>query len=712
MKTLNNYQSEIDAFRRNFSNFQGKKIVLYGIGRYTASLLSGISGFHFVGLMDRDVTNIGKTLFGLPVLSKQETEVQADLVIINTAENYWKLIYARIKELSIPVYFRNGQLACIQEEGAYQSNRYWEKNGNELREKLKEYDIISFDVFDTLVMRKVFILDDIFKLTALWIQKKWKIDNFYKERIAAENSEFNMTLDEIYEKINRNLQLPEDVLKQIKETEIQVEMDNIVPRMELIKILDGVEENKTVYLISDMYLSAENIKRILKRCGVKRTENIWVSSEQKKSKKRGELWQKYKQEVVKGQRALHIGDNLVSDVEMPQRYGIDTYHVMSAADMLKESSAGSFVAFVESLEQSVFVGLLCAKIFNSPFALNRSRGQVLIKDFETLGYCIFGGVIFSFLTWLADETKNRGMERVLFFARDGYWLRKNYDYLTALSGQTEFPASGYLAISRRLVLIASFRDEDDLEEIIRHPYNGIFSEYLYDRLNLNADEDDIHKNEEVNLPQDYEKVCRWLNSYRERILEKIKEEKKNYMSYLRKQVLSEKDGVVDLWFYGTNQYYLMKTVGKKLMGFYFAVNKDISNRCGWGNCQLSCFQKEDDPFAEACNLYKSNLWIESFLTAPYGMIKAVDKDGKYLCDQGGMNQKFWECRKRMYTGICDLERDYLKVFGGDLHNLEPAFVDCFWKEVSTEHITLSDNLKKVFFCDNRIVKRWEEHIFE
>lgn len=713
MKILNNYQSEIDTFRKNFSRFQEKKIVLYGIGRYTATLLSGITGFHFVGLMDRDQANIGKILFGLPVLSKKEAETEADMVIINTAENYWKLIYTRIKQLGIPIYFRNGQMACDQEERSYLSNKYWDKNGDELRKKVKEYDIISFDIFDTLVMRKAFILDDIFKLAALRIKKKWNINNFYKERIAAEKNYLNMTLDEIYEKMNVRLQLSKEILEQIKETEIQVEMENIVPRTEMIEILNGIEEDKTVYLISDMYLSSDLIKRILKQCGVKRTQNIWISSEQKKRKKNGELWEKYKQEILKGRRALHIGDNSISDVEMPQKYGIDTYQIMSAADMLKESSAGSFASSVESLGQSVFAGLLCAKVFNSPFALNRSRGQVLIEDFETLGYCVFGGVIFSFLMWLVEEAKNMGIERLLFLARDGYWLRQNYDYLAALTGQPKFPESEYLAISRRLVLIASFRDEDDLKEIICHPYSGIFSEYLYDRLNLDADEDDIHKNEQVNLPQDYDKILEWLKPYDQRMVEKIKEEKENYLLYLEKHALNETDGIVDLWFYGSNQYYLMKTVGKKLMGFYFAVNKDKCNRCGeWGNCQISCFQKEDDPLAEACNIYKSNLWIESFLTAPYGMIKAVEQDGGYVCDQGGMNQKFWECRKRMYDGICKMERDYLHVFEGDVQKLEPSFIDCFWGEVMTEHMKVSDDLKKVFFYDNRIVKRWEESIFE
>ena len=43
------YQTELADFRNNFQKFHNAKIVLYGIGRYTATLLEGIKDFYFVG---------------------------------------------------------------------------------------------------------------------------------------------------------------------------------------------------------------------------------------------------------------------------------------------------------------------------------------------------------------------------------------------------------------------------------------------------------------------------------------------------------------------------------------------------------------------------------------------------------------------------------------------------------------------------------------
>ena len=125
-----NYQSEIDAFRNIFGTMKDKKIVLYGIGRYTATLLAGVSDFNFVGLMDRDENNLGKVMYGLPVIDVHEAEKTADLVIINTAETYWHIIYNRIKNINIPVYFLNGEIAKDDVINQYEYNPYWNNNIN------------------------------------------------------------------------------------------------------------------------------------------------------------------------------------------------------------------------------------------------------------------------------------------------------------------------------------------------------------------------------------------------------------------------------------------------------------------------------------------------------------------------------------------------------------------------------------------------------
>ena len=45
----NSRQIEADSFKRNFLKFKNKRIVLYGIGRYIATLLPAISEFQIVG---------------------------------------------------------------------------------------------------------------------------------------------------------------------------------------------------------------------------------------------------------------------------------------------------------------------------------------------------------------------------------------------------------------------------------------------------------------------------------------------------------------------------------------------------------------------------------------------------------------------------------------------------------------------------------------
>ena len=105
----NRYQSELNEFHKHFDCFRGKKIVLYGIGRYTATLTDGVHDHCFVGLMDKNPDNVGKIMFGLPILTMEEAEEQADMVIINTSGTYWNIIYQRIKKIKIPVYFLNGK---------------------------------------------------------------------------------------------------------------------------------------------------------------------------------------------------------------------------------------------------------------------------------------------------------------------------------------------------------------------------------------------------------------------------------------------------------------------------------------------------------------------------------------------------------------------------------------------------------------------------
>ncbi len=711
----NDYQIEIDSFKKNFNKFKDRKIVLYGIGRYTATLLPAIKEFHVVGLMDRDGDNIGKEMYGVPILSKEEAEQQADLIIINTAETYWRIIYKRICELSIPVYYLNGEKAVEQAtDCSRRDNPYWQQTLDQLRETIYHSDVVSFDIYDTLIMRKVLMPQDVFKLVEKRIHLQMGLDlDFYQARLAVDLkcNDACMLLDNVYMELNKKLRLEKEVLEAIQQIEIETEMECCVPRRDMVTLYNEIAAKKEVYLISDMYLPAEVINKILRACGVEKTESLWISGEKKKNKKSGSLWKSYSEEVVKGRRALHIGDNLSSDIGIPRQYGIDVYYIMNSATMWEKSSLGDFVPKIQTLEESVFAGMLGTKIFNSPFALNAHRGIVYFEDFWQLGYCLFGGIIYSFLVWLLKETRERHIERVFFFARDGYFLKKDYQYLMDVCSGKNWPKAIYLGISRRLALISSMEDTIGLDCIMNVPYHGTFEQFMESRFDIQIGKDDIHAREEINFPKDVGKISEWLKPYQEKILMRIKKEKADYLAYVNQFDINENDGVIDLWFYGNNQYCLSKAVDKSLTGFYFAANLTEDNKCKNNNILVPCFQKNEDKSAKECNLKKADIFIESFLTAPYGMIKAVDKTGDFICATEGMNQKYFIERNIINQGVCGFIKDYVGLMG-QCAGLSPGFVDLFFENYVKGNMELDIRIKEIFYYDNAFMHCRESKIFD
>ena len=708
-----NYQSEIDAFRNIFGTMKDKKIVLYGIGRYTATLLAGVSDFNFVGLMDRDENNLGKVMYGLPVIDVHEAEKTADLVIINTAETYWHIIYNRIKNINIPVYFLNGEIAKDDVINQYEYNPYWNNNINELEEKIREYDVVSFDIFDTLIMRKIYLPQDVFKLVEFRLKKEYSIDiDFYKIRLETSLTcnDRNLSLDEVYREMNLTWQLPVETLELVRQLEINTEKSLCVPRKDMVALCNSVAEDKEVYLISDMYFSSEVIAQILKLCGVNNTVRIIISSEIKKNKKSGELWKYYTQNVLLGKKALHIGDNVQSDVKIPQSYGIDTYYVMSASKMLEQSSVSRIAPKICNLEESVFMGLIISILFNSPFALSNSKGKVELKAFHEMGYCLWGGVIYSFLLWLVEECRKNNINRLLFMSRDCYLIEKDYLFLKHLLKSSDWPDNQYFAISRRIVVVSSLKDKDKYDELLELPYNGSFMDFMCDRFDIKVD-GDMNSKKMVNIPNDAEQVRKWMTPYQNIISETLGNEIKNYKSYLDSMDIGDTDAIVDLWFYGSNQFYLSKTLGKELKGFYFAVNKSEENYYNDKNKMIPCFQHSDDPLAKKCNIRRMDLFTESFFTAPYGMIKAVDENGRFICADEGINQNTFDKRELINSGICNFMKDYLDIFGKE-SQLDRFFVNDFFGEFADGNIDLSKELKIIFYYDNSFIRKREMPIYE
>ena len=467
------YEIEVENFRSKFADMKDKRIAIYGIGRRTATLLPGIRDFNIIGLLDRDNDNIGKSVCDVKVIPIDNIDDKADIIIINSDPTNYKIIYKRIANINIPIYYSNGERALPDvEDNSYENNSYWMNSYNELVQKIEEADVVSFDLFDTLIMRRVLSPEDVYRLVARKAENcnKMILNDFIAIRsIAASMCNDNPYLVDIYKIIGDKLGIDENDLHNLMNLEIETDIQLCIPRETMLKIYDyAVEKGKDVYIISDMYYPLEVVRKILESCGIHVDDNshIWISCEKHMDKASGCLWSKFTKEAVRGRKCIHIGDNIQSDVENPKKYGIESYHVMSGKDMLINSSAASLSSYVSTGYDSVCMGNIVSKMFNDPFALGKTKGKVRFDNSDTYGYCVYGPMMMKFLLWLYKKSHKDEINKLLFFARDGYFLEKDYRLVSCiLDKQTGNKKQDiqYLPISRRLIYIATIENEEDFK---------------------------------------------------------------------------------------------------------------------------------------------------------------------------------------------------------------------------------------------------------
>lgn len=714
------YEIEVENFRSKFADMKDKRIAIYGIGRRTATLLPGIRDFNIIGLLDRNNDNIGKSVCDVKVIPIDNIDDKADIIIINSDPTNYKIIYKRISNISIPIYYSNGERALPDvEDNSYENNSYWMNSYDELMRKIDDSDVVSFDLFDTLIMRRVFSPEDVYRLVARRAEnfnifnKKTLNDYISIRSIASSMCNDNPYLVDIYKIIGDKLEIDEKKLSNLMNLEIETDIQLCIPRETMVKLYDyATESGKDVYIVSDMYYPLEVVRKILESCGIHEIDDshIWISCENHMDKASGSLWNNFTEEVVKGRKCLHIGDNIRSDVENPKKYGIETYHVMSGKDMLINSSAVSLLSYVSTEYDSVCMGNIVSKMFNNPFALEKTKGKVRFDNSNTYGYCVYGPMMMKFLLWLYNKSHKDEINKLLFFARDGYFLEKDYRLVSCiLDKQTGNKKQDiqYLPISRRLIYIATIENEEDFKRVVEFPYVGTFKDYMYSRFNIVVDHNSQeYNNTLINAVSDADKILTWITPYEDEIKKEIMWERNNYIKYLEKMNLftNEKYGTVDLGYYGTNQFYLQKLLNRKMKGYCLTACLSEKNVYINNIDMDACFQDEKDPNASESLIRKMNMYVETFLTAPYGMIRYIDENMQMVCEPNKKSQYNFDIKEEVNAGVQEYINDYLSVIGADILNDECSMLqDEIFFEFLNGKAMVSDDILKGFYFDNDFI---------
>lgn len=193
---------------------------------------------------------------------------------------------------------------------------------------LCHYKYISFDVFDTLIERKVNKPTDIFALVGKNILGEEKSEEFRELRKRAESSAreakhyTEITLEEIYEELSKLYD--KEVIKRLKNEETRLEIDLSYAKKEIIEFYNScIKKDKQILIISDMYLPAKVIKKMLEHCNITNYDSLYVSNEYGVNKISGKLFKiVLNQKGIKQSEIVHIGDSVKADFLGARKVGI------------------------------------------------------------------------------------------------------------------------------------------------------------------------------------------------------------------------------------------------------------------------------------------------------------------------------------------------------------------------------------------------------
>ena len=340
-----------------------------------------------------------------------------------------------------------------------------------------DIETVSFDIFDTLVLRPFFLPSDLFCL----MNKKFNdlvggnaYLDFRKIRVNVESelrrslpmAVEEVTLDCIYDRIASILELSDEQKKNLRDYETELEIKYIYPRQSGKEIYELARYlKKRVIFVSDIYLPNDVIRKILAKCGYEPDE-LYLSSDYLVTKHTGNLYNiVLKNEALDPQKILHIGDNWDSDVISAQKKKIRAHHLIAPISQFKGENNGIFTGgsfykiFKPNGKQYMgenaekFLGIRCMlamtanKFFDNPYT-NPFNAET---DFNCnpyfIGYYALGMHLYAVTEWIRKIAVTEKRGKVHFVSRDGYLPMKAMEILNSTSD--EKVECSYMYISRK-----------------------------------------------------------------------------------------------------------------------------------------------------------------------------------------------------------------------------------------------------------------------
>ncbi len=505
--------------------------------------------------------------------------------------------------------------------------------------------ILAADIFDTVLVRKVQRPSDIFILLENKAKAKFNFQSGMLtslrkrgEREARLDASIlgkkEITLDDIYHKIGAISGLSRKDLDEIKHLEIDIEISCIDVRSEVLDVIQRFSgEIKELILVSDTYFSMETIVSMLKKSGFEKRMGkyrVYLSSIEGVTKHDGELLPVViEKNKLDPSSVIFIGDNIKSDICNSNKGMVRAVHIPKIS-YFADVEGLSFRSSTNRCAHSAALSGLINKHLSESESL-----PVAQKAANSYAYAL-APLWSGFMAWMLRSIKERSIEKIYFFSRDGFVFHK-------LSGALNLDSEySYAYISREVLYrIYFYVDYESACAYISQNYTDHTLDAAISRL---FDSNEVIENVrsevlkagfilEKNVSAQQSSLMLVVKLFKDELQVQGKHRLKNYLAYLKDIGFldSKKVAIVDLGWHGSLQRILKDVLDYsgysiELNGYYLGLFSGASKDTygSYFNGYL-CDRSRQEENLES-QVKASPSLIEILHSAPHGSTSNVDEN--------------------------------------------------------------------------------------
>jgi predicted HAD superfamily hydrolase len=337
------------------------------------------------------------------------------------------------------------------------------------------FDTVSFDLFDTLLIRRIHDPDMVKPAVARYISNRaagsgcgrklsWQQvqklrDTFEKEQRQETGAKFDdfeacypdymgRVIDAVF-----GVQADDRLLREVTDYELKTENSVLVPRGELVAWLKELKgQGKKILVVSDIYLPATHLERLVAHAGfLDQVDAVVSSADTFLAKASGKAFPMLRDQYsLTYENWLHVGDNPVSDGFRPVERGIHALILRDGLEKMRKSLVRRYHNY--SLGQPLYRGRVLQQVMLPLEGENTPQHPLYVK-----GVNVLAPLLSAFVQGVAEHCLQAGIKRLYFFSREGWLFERIWNRVIPeiYAGVDNLPTTSYLYVSRMALAPAS-----------------------------------------------------------------------------------------------------------------------------------------------------------------------------------------------------------------------------------------------------------------